>query len=76
MAPEKPGLLDAEGRLRDLSGVVPDIHGSVLERFLPRLARLGLRQLPLVPGRPWLGACAGGMGKFVCIDLNYKDQAE
>lgn len=53
MAPEKPGLLDAEGRLRDLSGVVSDIHGSVLERFLPRLARLA------PGGCPWYRADLG-----------------
>ncbi|RIH84084.1 Ureidoglycolate lyase [Meiothermus luteus] len=73
---ERPGLLDAEGRLRDLSGVVPDIQGPVLKRLLPRLTRLNPTRLPLVPGRPRLGPCVGGVGKFVCIGLNYKDHAE
>ena len=73
---EKPGLLDPDGRLRDLSEVVPDINGSVLSKYLPRLARLNPRRLPPVRGRPRLGPCVGGVGKFICIGLNYKDHAE
>jgi ureidoglycolate lyase len=73
---EKPGLLDADGRLRDLSEVVPDINGLVLSKYLPRLARLNAGKLPLVRGRPRLGPCVGGVGKFICIGLNYKDHAD
>jgi len=73
---EKPGLLDPDGRLRDLSEVVPDINGLVLSRYLPRLARLNPRRLPPVRGRPRLGPCVGGVGKFICIGLNYKDHAD
>jgi len=73
---EKPGLLDADERLRDLSEVVPDINGLVLSRYLPRLARLNPRRLPPVRGRPRLGPCVGGVGKFICIGLNYKDHAD
>lgn len=73
---EKPGLLDTDGRLRDLSEVVPDINGLVLSKYLPRLARLRPSKLPLVKGRPRLGPCVGGVGKFICIGLNYKDHAD
>ena len=73
---EKPGLLDPDGHLRDLSEVVPDINGLVLSRYLPRLARLNPRRLPPVRGRPRLGPCVGGVGKFICIGLNYKDHAD
>lgn len=73
---EKPGVLDAEGRIRDLSEVVPDINGLVLSKHLPRLARLNPSRLPLVRGRPRLGPCVGGVGKFICIGLNYKDHAD
>ncbi len=77
---EKPGLLDADGRVRDLSGVVPDIAGDVLTPAgLDRLAGLDIATLPLVPGRPQhdlrLGPCVGRVGKFVCIGLNYADHA-
>jgi 2-keto-4-pentenoate hydratase/2-oxohepta-3-ene-1,7-dioic acid hydratase in catechol pathway len=70
---EKPGMLDGEGRLRDLSGVVGDIAGEVLGR-LDRLA-VDAETLPLVEGNPRLGACVGGTGKFICIGLNYSDHA-
>jgi 2-keto-4-pentenoate hydratase/2-oxohepta-3-ene-1,7-dioic acid hydratase in catechol pathway len=70
---EKPGMLDGEGRLRDLSGVVGDIAGDVLGR-LDRLA-VDAETLPLVEGNPRLGACVGGTGKFICIGLNYSDHA-
>ena len=77
---ERPGLLDAEGRVRDLSAIVPDIAGEVLTpRGLERLAGLDLDRLPIVPGVPQgdlrLGPCVGRVGKFVCIGLNYADHA-
>lgn len=71
---EKPGLIDAEGTLRDLSAQVPDIAGATLGR-LDRLAALDPASLPVVPGEPRLGACVGGIGKFICIGLNYSDHA-
>ncbi|PRD33783.1 UNVERIFIED_CONTAM: Ureidoglycolate lyase [Trichonephila clavipes] len=71
---EKPGMLDAAGRLRDLSAHVPDIAGAVLTD-LGRLATLDPETLPLVEGNPRLGACVGGTGKFICIGLNYSDHA-
>ncbi|NGM46234.1 fumarylacetoacetate hydrolase family protein [Rhodobacter sp. SGA-6-6] len=71
---EKPGILDGEGRIRDLSGIVGDIAGEVLVH-LDRLAALDPETLPLVEGNPRLGACVGGTGKFMCIGLNYADHA-
>lgn len=77
---EKPGLLDASGRVRDLSGVVPDISGETLRPAgLKALHALDPETLPLVAGTPQedlrLGACVGTIGKFVCIGLNYADHA-
>lgn len=77
---ERPGLLDAQGRVRDLSGVVDDIAGPVLlPDSLAQLAALDPFQLPLVEGMPQhtlrLGPCVGRVGKFVCIGLNYSDHA-
>lgn len=71
---EKPGLIDAGGRLRDLSAHLPDIAGAALAR-LGDLAALNPESLPLVEGNPRLGACVGGIGKFICIGLNYSDHA-
>ncbi len=71
---EKPGLVDAQGNLRDLSGHVADIAGPVLAD-LDALARIDVAGLPLVAGTPRLGACVGGIGKFICIGLNYSDHA-
>ncbi|HKL06111.1 MAG TPA: fumarylacetoacetate hydrolase family protein [Roseovarius sp.] len=68
---ERPGMLDAEGRLRDLSGVVPDLAGAVLGK-LPNIDPNGL---PLVEGAPRLGPPVGQVGKFICIGLNYSDHA-
>ncbi len=73
---EKPGLLDAQGRIRDLSGVVADIDGSTIGAdSLAKLAALDTGKLPLVEGNPRLGACVGKVGKFICIGLNYSDHA-
>lgn len=71
---EKPGMLDADGRLRDLSAHVPDIAGAVLADLGP-LRALDPETLPLVEGNPRLGACVGSVGKFICIGLNYSDHA-
>lgn len=78
---EKPGLLDGSGRVRDLSRVVPDIAGGTLRRSaLKDLQELDPSSLPLVEGMPQsdlrLGPCVGGIGKFICIGLNYADHAE
>lgn len=73
---EKPGLLDSTGTIRDLSGVVPDIAGEVLNAAgLARLKALDPASLPAVSGNPRLGPCVSGVGKFICIGLNYSDHA-
>jgi 2,4-didehydro-3-deoxy-L-rhamnonate hydrolase len=73
---EKPGLIDANGALRDLSGVVPDIAGTVLGRdFMSRLRALDPAALPLVAAGTRIGACVGTVGNVVCIGLNYADHA-
>jgi len=71
---EKPGMIDAEGRLRDLSAHVADIAGPVLAD-LSALRAIDPAGLPLVEGNPRYGACVGGIGKFICIGLNYSDHA-
>ncbi len=73
---EKPGMLDAQGRIRDLSKIVPDIAGDVLSpKGLAKLRKLKPDTLPLVRGTPRLGACVGKVGNFVAIGLNYADHA-
>jgi 2-keto-4-pentenoate hydratase/2-oxohepta-3-ene-1,7-dioic acid hydratase in catechol pathway len=73
---EKPGLLDATGAIRDLSGVVPDVSkAALLPGSLDRLRQLDPTTLPRVPGTPRLGPCVGHVGKFICIGLNYSDHA-
>ncbi|WP_298371690.1 fumarylacetoacetate hydrolase family protein [Azospirillum sp.] len=73
---EKPGLLDAQGRIRDLSAQIPDIAGAVLSpEGLDALRTLDPASLPLVAGDPRLGPCVAGTGKFICIGLNYSDHA-
>lgn len=73
---EKPGLLDAEGRIRSLSGAVADIAGDVLsDAGLAQLRSIDPETLPLVEGNPRIGACVGHIGKMVCIGLNYADHA-
>ncbi|RAR68108.1 ureidoglycolate lyase/2,4-diketo-3-deoxy-L-fuconate hydrolase [Paraburkholderia unamae] len=73
---EKPGVIDGEGRVRDLSSVVPDVAGKRLgAAALRELAALDLAALPLVPEGTRLGPCVGGVGKIVCVGLNYSDHA-
>jgi 2-keto-4-pentenoate hydratase/2-oxohepta-3-ene-1,7-dioic acid hydratase in catechol pathway len=73
---EKPGILDAEGRVRDLSAEIVDVSGdALLPGSLERLRGLDVNRLPLVSGNPRLGACVGRVGKFICIGLNYSDHA-
>lgn len=77
---EKPGVLDAQGRVRDLSGVIPDVAaGTLLPASLERLSKLDINSLPLVAGTPQqelrLGQCVGQVGKLICIGLNYSDHA-
>ena len=74
---EKPGLIDADGTLRDLSRVVKDITPDVLSPAgLKRLRAANVARLPVVRGRPRLGPPLAGIGKMVCIGLNYTDHAQ
>lgn len=73
---EKPGLVDAEGQIRDLSQHVPDIAGDVLSPAgLAAIAALDIASLPAVEGSPRIGPCVGRVGKFLCIGLNFADHA-
>ncbi|EMF6669032.1 fumarylacetoacetate hydrolase family protein [Serratia bockelmannii] len=73
---ERPGMLDEQGRLRDLSQHIADVGGAALSPVsLAKLRALDSAALPLVEGQPRLGACVGGIGKFICIGLNYADHA-
>ncbi len=73
---EKPGMLDADGKLRDLSGVIADIDATTLSpASLRKLAKLDPASLPLVRGKPRLGPCVARPLNFVCIGLNYADHA-
>ncbi|MEE4189467.1 MAG: fumarylacetoacetate hydrolase family protein [Roseobacter sp.] len=74
---EKPGMLDVDGVLRDLSAHVDDIAGDVLsDAGLNRIRQLDPADLPEVAGAPRMGPCVGDIGKFMCIGLNYADHAE
>lgn len=73
---EKPGVVDHAGRIRDLSGELPDVAGNALNAaILRRLSALDLETLPLVPADARLGPCVGNVGKIVCVGLNYSDHA-
>jgi 2,4-didehydro-3-deoxy-L-rhamnonate hydrolase len=73
---EKPGILDKDGNIRDLSGVVSDIAGlALLPDSLARLRALDLARLPLVDAGVRVGPCVGAVGKFICIGLNFSDHA-
>jgi 2,4-diketo-3-deoxy-L-fuconate hydrolase len=73
---EKPGLIDADGKLRDLSGSIKDIGPAQLsDAALAKLRRLKTDKLPLVRGKPRIGCPVTGVGKFVAIGLNYADHA-
>lgn len=74
---EKPGLIDGDGKVRDLSAHVDDISGAELSpEVLSRLAQIDVASLPVVSGSPRIGPCVANVGKFVCIGLNYTDHAE
>jgi len=74
---EKPGLLDQDGSIRDLSSVINDIDGETLSpRSIEQLSGIELESLPTVAGEPRLGTCVGNIGKLVCIGLNYSDHAK
>ncbi|WP_445504152.1 fumarylacetoacetate hydrolase family protein [Microvirga sp. G4-2] len=73
---EKPGIVDAQGQIRDLSGVVPDITGATLSsESLSRIRNVDTGTLPLAPSGQRLGACVGQVRNFIAIGLNYADHA-
>jgi 2-keto-4-pentenoate hydratase/2-oxohepta-3-ene-1,7-dioic acid hydratase in catechol pathway len=73
---EKPGALDSDGNIRDLSGTIADISGAILlPESLDKLRAIDLATLPVVPGVVRIGPCVGAVGKFICIGLNYSDHA-
>lgn len=73
---EKPGMLDADGTIRDLSGVIDDVAGDAISpQGLARLAAIDPASLPVVSGNPRIGTCVGRVGKIVAIGLNYADHA-
>ena len=73
---EKPGIIDHEGKIRDLSSHIPDINGdSINSESLKKIGAIDLSTLPIVSNTTILGACVGNVGKFLCIGLNYSDHA-
>ena len=73
---EKPGILDQNGSIRDLSGHLSDINGETIsENSLKKISSIDLSSLPIISGDTRLGACVGNIGKFLCIGLNYSDHA-
>ena len=73
---EKPGMLDAEGNIRDLSSFCPDISGTtLLPENLARLSALDITTLPIVENGVRIGACVNNVSKFICVGLNYADHA-
>jgi 2-keto-4-pentenoate hydratase/2-oxohepta-3-ene-1,7-dioic acid hydratase in catechol pathway len=71
---ERPGVLDPRGRIRDIGHLVADIGGGVLAQ-LSRFDEIDLNSLPLVDSEPRIGQCVGGVGKIICVGLNYADHA-
>ena len=73
---EKPGLVDGDGRIRDLSAVVDDIAGATLgDEAIAKLRALDTASLPLAPEGARIGACVGKVGNFIAVGLNYADHA-
>lgn len=73
---EKPGIVGADGRIRDLSKIVPDIAGDTLSpKGLAKIRKAKIDKLPVVKGNPRIGPCVGKVGNFIAIGLNYADHA-
>lgn len=73
---EKPGIIDAEGKIRDLSRIVKDIDGEMLKSGgLAKIRKANIKRLKPVPGKPRLGSCVGNVRNFIAIGLNYADHA-
>ena len=73
---EKPGIIDENGKIRDLSDVIDDINGNTISpESLDKLKSLDVSSLPQVTGNPRIGPCVNKVGKFLCIGLNFSDHA-
>ncbi len=73
---EKPGIIDNDGNIRDLSNVIDDIDGSTIsDDGINKLNQVDMSSLPVVDNNPRIGPCVGNVGKFLCIGLNYSDHA-
>lgn len=73
---EKPGIIDADGKIRDLSKIVPDLAGEGLSpASIAKIRKANIKRLKVVPGKPRLGACVGKVGHFIAVGLNYADHA-
>ena len=73
---EKPGIIDQDGKIRDLSKHISDINGdTICSDGLKKISVIDLSSLPIIPDNTRLGACVGSVGKFLCIGLNYSDHA-
>ena len=73
---EKPGIIDQDGKIRDLSKYISDINGNTISSDgLKKISAIDLSSLPIIPDNTRLGACVGSVGKFLCIGLNYSDHA-
>jgi 2-keto-4-pentenoate hydratase/2-oxohepta-3-ene-1,7-dioic acid hydratase in catechol pathway len=73
---EKPGFVSPDGKVRDLSEIIPDLAGhSLLPDAIEKLRNTDISLLPKVTGQPRIGPCVGSVGKFICIGLNYSDHA-
>ena len=73
---EKPGIIDSDGKIRDLSRIVPDIDGAMLaDGGLAKIKKANINRLKVVPRKPRLGACVGNVRNFIAIGLNYSDHA-
>jgi 2-keto-4-pentenoate hydratase/2-oxohepta-3-ene-1,7-dioic acid hydratase in catechol pathway len=74
---ERPGCIDSQGRLRDLSRLIPDVSPDSLNPVsLRQLASVLIEDLPLIPGGVRLGPCVADVGKFICVGLNYLDHVQ
>ena len=71
---EKPGLIDEDGKIRDISKIIKDITPATIGE-ISKLKKANLKRLPVVKGKPRIGACVNGFANFFCIGLNYADHA-
>jgi 2-keto-4-pentenoate hydratase/2-oxohepta-3-ene-1,7-dioic acid hydratase in catechol pathway len=74
---ERPAVLGSDGKIHDLSGMITDVAGEfLLTEWIGKLRNTDVSALPIVQGQPRIGPCVGGVGKFICIGLNYSDHAK